>query len=125
MVKKQAERKAQNVKNLEVTESKRMSQAANEEAEKLLENKKSANANLDQNKNLRNDAQNAPMNHANNNQDQDQPMDVTKLNLDFLGVLSKGFSNFNPAANKDSKTNVSVLIGNKNVSVENKNVLGQ
>ena len=56
-------------------------------------------------------------------QDQDAPMDFSKMNLDFLNTLAKGMSNFNPAQNRDSKVNVSAMIGNRNVNVENKNVI--
>ena len=115
MIKKQAERKAENINNYDVTESNRMSQLKNDGTQRP--------ADMDPNKNMGNVPQLPPKIPATNNQDQDSPMDVSKLNLDFLGMLSKGFSNFNPTANRDSKVNVSVLIGNKNVSVENKNVL--
>ena len=123
LIKKQAEGNAQTTNNFEATESNRISQINNDGTQKSSENKQIVSADLNHNSNMRNNSQLAPKIPAVYNQYQDPPMDVSKLNLDFLGLLSKGFSNFNPAANRDSKVNVSVLIGNRNVSVENKNVL--
>ena len=53
--------------------------------------------------------------------DMQRPMDVSKLNLDFLNILSKGMSNIQPA-NDNGKFNFSIMIGDTNVNVDNKNV---